>query len=75
MNTKQVCRYLTRSHECWDDEGGWGGDDHGWTGSDGRLKVVWCEELDHAQIFDSKRWMKVLVDEVLKLSKGEGEEV
>ena len=25
-----------------------------WTASDGRLKVIWAEELDHAQIFDGE---------------------
>jgi hypothetical protein len=75
VDTKQVGRYLTNWHERRDDEGGWKGEDHGWTGPDGRLKVVCGKELDHAQIFDSKRWMKVLVDEVLKHSRGEGEDV
>lgn len=29
-----------------------------------RLKVVWCANLDHGQIFGSKRWREQLVKEV-----------
>jgi hypothetical protein len=74
VNTPQVARYLTSAPEDWDGESGLKADEYEWTGPDGRLKVVWCDELDHAQIFDSKRWSEVLVEEVLSLSRIVGEE-
>ena len=66
VDTKQVGIYLTGLHGIEDE--GWNQDE--WTASDGQLKVVWGEELDHAQIFDSKRRLPVLVDEVLRHSRG-----
>jgi hypothetical protein len=74
VDTRQVGRYLTGLHgivdEGWNEDGGRKGNEDEWTALDGRLKVVWGEELDHAQIFDSKRRLPVLVDEVLRHSKG-----
>jgi hypothetical protein len=70
VDTEEVGKYLTGT-----DNGDWKRDEGVWTAPDGRLKVVWCGELDHAQIFDSKARMRVLVDEVLRRSSaGGGEE-
>jgi hypothetical protein len=66
VDTKQVALYLRGLDGMMDD--GWNEDE--WTASDGRLKVVWAEELDHAQIFDSRTMLPVLVDEVLRHSRG-----
>ncbi|KAI9712639.1 MAG: hypothetical protein M1812_006819 [Candelaria pacifica] len=64
VNTEQVGRYLTGQHgPREDDDADWKADPDGWVGENG-MKVVWCHELDHAQIFDSKFWMPRLVDEV-----------
>ncbi|KAF3928119.1 hypothetical protein AA313_de0203831 [Arthrobotrys entomopaga] len=37
-------------------------------GRGGRLKVVWCEGLDHAQVFDEKRWYTRLVRDIADAS-------
>ena len=34
-------------------------------GGDGCLSVVWCENLDHGQVFDLPIWRKRLEDEIL----------
>jgi hypothetical protein len=74
VDTKQVGMYLRGLHgrtgDGWNEDGSIreGGED-GWTASDGRLKVVWAAELDHAQIFDSRTRLPVLVDEVLRHSR------
>ena len=46
----------------------------GWQGrignGDGLMKVFWCEELDHAQIFEAGCvWMGRLVEEICEVSK------
>jgi len=41
-----------------------------WIAEDGKLKVFWGVELDHAQIFESRRRLPGLVREVLKHSRG-----
>jgi hypothetical protein len=74
IDTKQVGMYLTESHdfvdEGLDEHGSWKHGKGVWTGPDGLLKVVCSEELDHAQVFDSKRRLPGLVDEVLHHSSG-----
>jgi len=35
-----------------------------------RLKVVWCSNLDHGQIFDLLPWRKQLVEETLAHARG-----
>ncbi len=64
VNTEQVGRYLTGTQSPEEEGMDWKTNLDGWVGDDG-MKVVWCDELDHAQIFDSKFWMPRLVDEVL----------
>ncbi|KAI9697030.1 MAG: hypothetical protein M1836_004991 [Candelina mexicana] len=68
VNTEQVGQYLTGQHSSGEEDLDWKADPDGWIGEDG-LKVVWCGDLDHAQIFDSKYWMPRLVDEVLDHSE------
>lgn len=55
VDTASVRDYLTLPHEGEDEEGA----------AAPEWKVVWCEELDHAQAFESRLWLPVLVDEVL----------
>ena len=75
VNTKEVARYLTglygNAEEGWEEDGSWNEGKEEWIATDGRMKVVWGEELDHAQIFDSKKRLPGLVDEVLRHSRGE----
>ncbi|KAF3938402.1 hypothetical protein ABW19_dt0200503 [Dactylella cylindrospora] len=73
VDTGNVRRYLTggfASRQPDEEEGGeeFGGfvdgecvvtDDEG-----GRIKVVWCEGMDHAQVFDEKKWYTRLVKEI-----------
>jgi hypothetical protein len=70
IDTKQVHKYLTQSHdfvdEGLDDDVSWKQGEGVWIAPDGQLKVIYSEELDHAQIFDSKRRLPGLVDEVLR---------
>lgn len=72
IDTKQVGMYLTESHDFVDEglneNGSFKLGEDVWTAPDGQLKVVFGEELDHAQIFDSKRRLPGLVDEVLRHS-------
>jgi hypothetical protein len=74
VDTREVARYLTglygNAEEDWEEDGSWNGGGDEWAALDGKLKVVWGEELDHAQIFDSKKRLPGLVDEVLRHSKG-----
>jgi hypothetical protein len=74
IDTKQVRMYLTGSHdfvdEGLDEDGSFRLSEGMWTAPSGQLKVVFSEELDHAQIFDSKRRLPGLVDEVLRHSGG-----
>ncbi len=49
-----------------DDDVSWKQGEGVWIAPDGQLKVIYSEELDHAQIFDSKRRLPGLVDEVLR---------
>ncbi|KAF3919753.1 hypothetical protein ABW20_dc0108078 [Dactylellina cionopaga] len=37
----------------------------------GRLKVVWCEELDHAQVFDYSEWYTRLVKDIGEVAAGD----
>ncbi|KAI9804009.1 MAG: hypothetical protein M1833_000290 [Piccolia ochrophora] len=78
VDTAQVWRYLTTGRA---GPGGGKGvneekedemkrDPKGWVGGDeGRLKVVWCDEADHAQIFDRKERLDGLVREVRRHSR------
>jgi hypothetical protein len=34
----------------------------------GKVTVVWCQNLDHGQVFETKKWRGRLLDEVKKLS-------
>ncbi|KAK6336413.1 hypothetical protein TWF696_001971 [Orbilia brochopaga] len=34
----------------------------------GTLKVVWCEGIDHAQVFDAERWYARIVGDMVKAS-------
>lgn len=72
IDTKQVGMYLTDSHdfvdERLDEDELFGLGEGQWTSPNGKLKVVFSEELDHAQIFDSKKRLPGLVDEVLRYS-------
>jgi hypothetical protein len=70
IDTKQVGMYLTESHEFVDEDRSFGLSEGVWSAPNGRLKVVISKELDHAQIFDSKRRLPGLVDEVLRHSVG-----
>ncbi|KAI9768078.1 MAG: hypothetical protein M1840_005112 [Geoglossum simile] len=67
VDTQKVGSYLTRLPGSGDEETTWNAHPEGWKGEDG-LSVVWCEELDHAQIFDSRKWMPRLVREIHSLS-------
>lgn len=40
-----------------------------WESQDGNVKVFWNKELDHAQVLDSKRRLRVLAGEVLEHCK------
>lgn len=72
--TSEICTYLTNGEESSDE--GWtrGAWDEGhvvWRTHDTtrNLKtVVWCDGLDHAQIFDRLRWRQMLVSEVKRAS-------
>jgi hypothetical protein len=74
VDTKQVALYLRgldgMMADGWNEDGSREGVEDEWTASDGRLKVFWADELDHAQIFDSRTRLPVLVDEVLRHSRG-----
>jgi hypothetical protein len=70
IDTKQVGKYLTESHDFVDEDDSFGLSEGVWTAPNGLLKVVFSEELDHAQIFDSKRRLPGLVHEVLRHSTG-----
>lgn len=69
IDAKQVGMYLTNLHDFVDEgldvEGSWKESGGVWTAPNGQLKVVWGQELDHAQIFDSDRRLPGLVAEVL----------
>lgn len=69
VDTKSVAGYLTGQAFGGGEEGGGNGGEE-WDSEDGMLKVVWGEELDHAQIFDSRRRLPGLVGEVLRHSRG-----
>jgi hypothetical protein len=73
VDTKQVGIYLRGLHgmmgDGWNEDGSREGGEDEWTASNGLLKVVWADELDHAQIFDSRTRLPVLVDEVLRHSR------
>jgi pimeloyl-ACP methyl ester carboxylesterase len=76
VDTKAVAEYLTAdeppssfSSSTTTSPDKWKNTEAGWTSQDGNLKVVWCGVCDHAQIFDHyRKWRRVLVDEVLRLS-------
>jgi hypothetical protein len=74
IDAKQIRMYLTESHdfvdEGLDEDGSFSLSEGVWNAPNGQLKVVFSEELDHAQIFDSKRRLPVLVDEVSRHSLG-----
>ena len=69
IDAKEVARYLTNSNdfvdEGLDEEASWKLSGGVWAAPDGQLKVIWGQELDHAQIFDSKKRLPGLIDEVL----------
>jgi hypothetical protein len=74
IDAKQIRRYLTESpdfvDEGLDENRPWKQGGSVWTAPDGRLKVIYSDELDHAQIFDSKTRLPGLVDEVMRHSAG-----
>ncbi|KAI9711198.1 MAG: hypothetical protein M1820_002185 [Bogoriella megaspora] len=66
--TGEIKAYLTRvkdGGEGWG-RGQWDEEGVSWRsqGQAVEKKVVWCEDVDHAQIFDRKEWRKMLVEEV-----------
>ena len=67
VNTPAVARYLTQGQEARDasetdgEEDEWR-KDRRWTGRG--IEVLWFEKLDHAQVFDSKRDRRRLVNVV-----------
>jgi hypothetical protein len=63
VDTRKVASYLTRLPGSDDEETNWDAHPEEWIGEDG-LSVIWSEELDHAQIFDSRKRMPRLVREV-----------
>ena len=70
VNTKEVAKYLTKGENVnrVEEKGlEWSKHSDVWKGDNG-VKVIWCEELDHASIFDSKVRRQMLVDEVLEHS-------
>jgi hypothetical protein len=74
IDAKQIRMYLTESQdfvdEGLDQDGSFRLSEGVWNAPNEQLKVVFSEELDHAQIFDSKRRLPALVDEVLRHSVG-----
>ncbi len=71
VNTKEVAAYLMAEGEDSNDQpeqGDWKSKPGVWLSTDKRLKVLWCEELDHAQVFERKLYRDCLVAEVRRLS-------
>ncbi|KAI9845307.1 MAG: hypothetical protein M1837_004929 [Sclerophora amabilis] len=73
VNSEQVGRYLTKGRADGaradeqsesDERSSWKTEPKGWTAPPTGIKVFWGEELDHAQIFDSKSRRDILIGEV-----------
>ena len=58
VNTESVARYLTRTQDEDSREQAW--KHKKWTGRG--LDILWFDELDHAQVFDSKQNRRILVN-------------
>jgi hypothetical protein len=65
VDARSVWRYLTGLYREGDERG------EEWIAEDGKSKVFWAAELDHAQIFESGRRLPGLVGEVLKHSRAQ----
>ena len=66
VNSDEVARYLTgdiRDDDSYH-QSNWKGEPGGWSTSDDMLRVFWCDDLDHAQIFDDAICRDRLVREV-----------
>ncbi|EPS40897.1 hypothetical protein H072_5204 [Dactylellina haptotyla CBS 200.50] len=86
VDTASVKKYLTGDWDCERQDGEGGvittaefSKAGAWEETDergGKLKVVWCEGLDHAQVFDEKVWYTRLVGDIAEsstLGVGDGE--
>jgi hypothetical protein len=62
VNTPEVRNYLLKTQEKKDKSAKSMNEDAG------RVSVVWCQNLDHGQVFETKKWRGRLLDEVRKLS-------
>lgn len=70
VDTKTVAKYLSRPKD-WAEETR-GERDEAWRGDN--LRVVWFDDLDHAQAFEGKATRWVLTDYVLRATRQQGKE-